>query len=214
MAMSSMRRQDNVIPTTDGLDNVRRAVQLTEGVHRIEMSTSVDTSNQPVQVRLSWTTPESRKADHDAAIAAAKSAKIAVVFVWTRGKPDFALPGEQEKLVEEIAAVNPNTVVVLNTSQPVAMPWLSQVKGVLEMWWPGDEGGWATAKTLLGQSNPGGRLPMTWAKEWNARARASMARQYSPRAFWSDTDGLTTRRSSHSIRSGTGSLIPSSRSRI
>ena len=110
-------------------------------------------------------TPEGRQADHAAAIAAAKSAKTAVVFVWTRGKPDFALPGEQDKLVEEVAAVNPNTIVVLNTSQPVAMPWLGKVKAVLEMWWTGDEGGWATAKTLLGTNNPAGRLPMTWAKQ-------------------------------------------------
>jgi beta-glucosidase len=167
--------QDNAIPTTDGLDNVRRAVQLTKGAHSIAVSTSVDTSSEPVQVRLSWTTPESRKADHDAAIAAARSAKVAVVFVWTRGKQAFALPGDQDKLVEEIAAVNPNTVVVLNTSQPVAMPWLSKVKAVLEMWWPGDEGGWATAKTLLGKNNPGGRLPMTWARQLTDYAATSPA---------------------------------------
>ncbi|HTD56599.1 MAG TPA: glycoside hydrolase family 3 C-terminal domain-containing protein, partial [Silvibacterium sp.] len=46
----------------------------------------------------------------------------------------------------------------------VALPWLNKVKAVLEMWWPGDEGGWATAKLLLGQSNPSGHLPITWAK--------------------------------------------------
>ena len=156
--------QDNGLPTTDGLDNVRRAVELTRGAHKIEVSTSVDTSNAPVQVRLNWMTPEARERAHAAAIDAARRAKTAVVFVWTRDKPHFELPGEQDKLVEEIAAVNPNTVVVLNTSQPVAMPWIDKVKGVLEMWWPGDEGGLATARTLLGQSNPGGRLPMTWAK--------------------------------------------------
>jgi beta-glucosidase len=181
--------QDNVIPTTDGLDNVRRAVQLTKGAHSIEVSTSVDTSSLPVQVRLSWTTPESRKVDHDAAIAAARSAKVAVVFVWTRGKPDFALPGDQDKLVQEIAAVNPNTVVVLNTSQPVAMPWLRSVKGLLEMWWPGDEGGWATAKTLLGQSDPGGRLPMTWAKQLTDYAATSAAH---PERSHKGIDGKTT----------------------
>jgi len=181
--------QDNVIPTVDGLDNVRRAVQLTKGMHTIEVSTSVDTSNQPVQVRLNWTTPASRKADHDAAIAAARAAKVAVVFVWTRGKPDFALPGDQDALVEEVAEANPNTVVVLNTSQPVAMPWLSKVKGVLEMWWPGDEGGWATAKTLLGQSNPGGRLPMTWAKDLGDYAATSPAY---PERSRKGIDGKTT----------------------
>ena len=66
--------------------------------------------------------------------------------------------------MEEIAAVNANTIVVLNVSQPVAMPWLGKVKAVLQMWWPGDEGGWATANVLLGKVNPAGRLPFTWAK--------------------------------------------------
>jgi beta-glucosidase len=54
--------------------------------------------------------------------------------------------------------------VVLNTSQPVALPWADHVKAILEMWWPGDEGGWATANLLLGKTNPAGRLPVTWAK--------------------------------------------------
>jgi beta-glucosidase len=109
-------------------------------------------------------TPERRASDHQAAIDAAKKAHVAVVFLWTRGKPSFGLPGEQEKLVEEIAAVNPNTVVVLNVSQPIAMPWIDKVKAVVQMWWPGDEGGWATAEVLLGKANPAGRLPFTWAK--------------------------------------------------
>ncbi len=130
--------QDNAVPTTDGLDNVRRAVELTAGPHEIEIKTSPDSSNSPVQVRLNWYTPEQRKADHEAAIAAAKNAKVAVVFVWTRLEPVFGLPGDQDKLVEEVVAVNPNTIVVLNTSQPVALPWLDKVKAVLEMWWPGD----------------------------------------------------------------------------
>lgn len=156
--------QDNVVPTTDHLDNVRRAVDLTAGPHALEIRTSPDSSNSPVQVRLNWYTPEQRKADHEAAIAAAKNAKTAVVFLWTRLNPVFGLPGEQNKLVEEIAAVNPNTIVVLNTSQPVALPWVDKVKAVLEMWWPGDEGGWSTANILLGKTSPAGRLPVTWAK--------------------------------------------------
>ncbi len=121
-------------------------------------------SAAPVQVRLNWYTPQQRKADHEAAIAAAKKAKTAVVFVWTRLNPVFGLPGEQNKLVEEVAAVNPNTIVVLNTSQPVALPWVDKVKAVLEMWWPGDEGGWSTANILAGKTSPAGRLPVTWGK--------------------------------------------------
>lgn len=156
--------QDNALPTTDGLDNVRRAVTLTRGTHSLKVTLTPDTSNAPAQIRLNWMTPEARQAAHDAAIEAARRAKTAVVFAWTRGKPVFALPGDQDRLIEEIAAANPNTVVVLNTSQPVAMPWLDKVKGVLEMWWPGDEGGLATAKLLTGRANPAGRLPVTWGK--------------------------------------------------
>jgi beta-glucosidase len=156
--------QDNAIPTVDKLDNVRRAVELTAGPHAIEIKTSPDTSNTPVQVRLNWYTPEQRKADHEAAIAAAKSAKVAVVFVWTRLAPVFGLPGEQNKLIEEVAAVNPNTIVVLNVSQPVAMPWAGKVKAILQLWWPGDEGGWSTANLLAGKVSPAGRLPVTWGK--------------------------------------------------
>jgi beta-glucosidase len=156
--------QDNALPTTDGLDNVRRAIDLAAGTHAIRIRISPDTSGAPVQIRLNWYTPERRKADHEATIAAARRAKVAVVFVWARRSPAFILPGEQDRLVEEVSAVNPNTIVVLNTSQPVALPWANRVKAILQMWWPGDEGGWATANVLLGLANPAGRLPVTWAR--------------------------------------------------
>jgi beta-glucosidase len=156
--------QDNVLPTTDGLDNVRRAVTLTAGEHAIRVQVSPDTSHAPTQVRLSWYTPRQRQSDRAAAIDAARQARTAVVFAWSRRAPAFALAGDQDRLIEAVAAVNPNTVVVLNTSQPVALPWASRVKAILQMWWPGDEGGWATAKLLLGAANPAGRLPVTWAR--------------------------------------------------
>jgi beta-glucosidase len=181
--------QDNAIPTTDHLDNLRRAVELTAGAHKIEIGISPDSSNSPVQVRLNWYTPEQRAADHAAAIAAAKNAKVAVVFVWTRLEPVFGLPGEQNKLVEEVAAVNPNTIVVLNTSQPVALPWVDKVKAILEMWWPGDQGGWATANLLLGKSSPAGRLPVTWGKRLEDYAATDLKH---PERSYKGVDGKTT----------------------
>jgi beta-glucosidase len=156
--------KDGLLPTTDGLDNLRAAVDLTAGAHTLSIDAEGDTSNDPEQIRLAWMTPDQRKANHATAIAAAKSAKTVVTFAWTRGKPDFALPGDQNELIEEIAAVNPNTIVVLNISQPVALPWLGKVKAIVQMWWPGDEGGWATANILMGKTSPAGRLPFTWGK--------------------------------------------------
>lgn len=156
--------ESDLLPTTDGLDNVSRSLNLASGPHQLSLAVEPDTSHQPVQIRLSWLTPEQKRADYEAAISAARKARTAVVFVWAQGDPEFHLSDDQNKLVEDIAAVNPNTIVVLNVSQPVALPWLNMVKAVLQMWWPGDEGGWATANVLLGKVSPAGRLPFTWGR--------------------------------------------------
>lgn len=157
--------QDDLLPTTDGLDNLRIALDLTAGPHTLSVAIAPDGSGNPAQIRLNWITPEQMKANYAAAIDAARHAKTAVVFAWSRIHPTFGLPGDQDQLIADIAAVNPNTIVVLNVSQPVAMPWLDRVKAVLQMWWPGDEGGCATANVLLGKKNPAGRLPFTWGRQ-------------------------------------------------
>ncbi|RRN64166.1 beta-glucosidase [Caulobacter sp. 602-1] len=156
--------QDNLLPTTDGLNNVRRDVELTAGEHALEITTSDDTSRAPVQLRLNWVTPQAREATYRQAVETAANAKKVVVFAWARRLPVFGLPGDQDRLISDIAARNPNTVVVLNTSLPVAMPWLTKVKAVVNMWWPGDQGAQATADILQGRASPAGRLPFTWAK--------------------------------------------------
>lgn len=157
--------ESDVLPTTDGLDNPHRKLFLSAGAHELALSVSPDTSGNPIQIRLSWVTPEQYQANYRKAIEAAKNAKTAIVFVWAQGDPHFQLPGDQNKLVEDVSAVNPNTIVVLNLSQPVALPWLNRVKAVLNMWWPGDEGGQATANILLGRVSPAGRLPFTWGEK-------------------------------------------------
>ena len=156
--------RDNVIPTTDGLDNLRRLVKLTAGAHTLTVEVEADGSGDQVQVRLAWVTPEMKERAFAQAIAAARSSKIAVVFAWSRNRPFFGLPGDQDRLIAAVAAVNPNTIVVLNTGQAVAMPWLKDVRAVLEMWYTGDEGGWAAANLLTGKVSPAGRLPFTWPR--------------------------------------------------
>ncbi|EIZ80537.1 beta-glucosidase [Novosphingobium sp. Rr 2-17] len=102
----------------------------------------------------------------DAAELAARS-EVAVVFAtqWmTEGLdvPDLSLPRGQDALIEAVAAANPNTIVVLETGGPVKMPWLGKVKGVVEAWYSGARGGEAIASVLFGQTNPSGRLPVSF----------------------------------------------------
>jgi beta-glucosidase len=153
---------NNIVPTTDGLDNLRTQLNLTAGQHTLKVTVAPDASGAPEQVRLDWVTPAQQQAGTAAAVAAAKSAKTAVVFAWSTGSLATPLPEGQDQLISDIAAVNPDTIVVLNTSDPVAMPWLGKVKAVLEMWYPGDTGGYATANVLSGRTDPAGRLPFTW----------------------------------------------------
>jgi beta-glucosidase len=101
------------------------------------------------------------------AVAAASAADVAIVFVndvTSEGmdRTSLALPGDQDALVEAVAAANPRTIVVLHTAAPVLMPWLADVAGVIEAWYPGQVSGDAVAAVLFGDVEPGGRLPMTF----------------------------------------------------
>jgi beta-glucosidase len=151
-----------VLPSTDGLNNKRAQVSLTAGPHSVTVTQTPDVSGAPVQIHLYWVTPSQQQANRDAAVAAAKRAHTAVVFAWSTGNLSSPLPEGQDQLISDIAAVNPNTIVVLQTNAPLNMPWLGKVKAVLNVWYPGDEGGWAIADLLLGRANPAGRLPFTW----------------------------------------------------
>ncbi len=156
--------QDALLHSTDNLNNVRRDVALTAGKHSIEVLTTDDTSHVPIQIRLNWVTPQQREANYRHAVETAAKAKKAVVFAWARQNPIFGLTPEQNRLIDDVSAANPNTIVVLNSSYPVAMPWLGKVKAVLNMWWGGDKGGEATVDILTGRVSPAGRLPFTWGK--------------------------------------------------
>lgn len=98
---------------------------------------------------------------------AAKAADVAVVVArkWStesKDNKDIRLSDEDNEMIAEAAAANPNTIVVLNTAGPVAMPWLDDVAGVMAAWYPGQEYGDALASVLYGDSDPGGRLPATF----------------------------------------------------
>jgi beta-glucosidase len=75
-----------------------------------------------------------------------------------------ASPVDQDSLIAAVAASNPHTVVVLNTGGPVMMPWLDQIQGLFEAWYPGQQDGNAIAALLFGDVDPGGRLPETFPR--------------------------------------------------
>lgn len=122
------------------------------------------------------------------AVAAAQAADVAVVlaaagasegvdrtnlslddavctFPSILGAPCVTPPGATpDELIAAVAAVNPNTVVVLQTGGPVTMPWLNDVAGVVQTWFPGQEDGNALASVLFGDVNPSGKLPFSFPK--------------------------------------------------
>jgi beta-glucosidase len=103
------------------------------------------------------------------AVAAASSADVAVVVVGSAeltesegfDRSTLALPGRQDELISKVAAVNSNTIVVVNSGMPAVMPWAAEAAAVLLAWLPGQAFGTALADVLLGRCEPGGRLPVT-----------------------------------------------------
>lgn len=133
-----------------------------------------NTTSGPASFRFAYSRTNGDITD---AAAAAVGKKLALVFVndgvgATSSIPNpygtgtisapISLSADSTNLINAVAAANPNTVVVLNTANPVLTPWRNNVKSVLEMWFAGQEGGTSTARLLLGLANPSGHTSLTW----------------------------------------------------
>jgi beta-glucosidase len=122
------------------------------------------------------------------AAAAARDADVAIVFVGRHGEwdtegsdlVDIRLPGRQDELVSAVARANKRTIVVLQTGGPVEMPWLDEVAALVEAWYPGQEAGHAIVDVLSGNTEPGGRLPQTFPRNWNDNPTQSQDREVYP----------------------------------
>jgi len=109
----------------------------------------------------------------------AAQADLAIVFAnkWSSeglDQPDLNLPDGQDALISAVAAANPNTIVVLQTGNPILMPWLEKTAAVIEAWYPGARGGEAIASVLFGETNPSGRLPVTFPSGESQLPRAKV----------------------------------------
>ena len=136
------------------------------------------TSGQPVSIEvdyyqagggsnvsLGWQIPGLSL--HDQAVQTAKDSDLAVVFVsnFESEGGDLSsidLSSAQNQLVTDVAAANPNTVVVVNSGSAVTMPWANDVRGIVENWYPGQEDGNAIAALLYGDVDFSGKLPVTF----------------------------------------------------
>ena len=105
--------------------------------------------------------------DPAAAAAAAKGADAAIVFgyMWASEAmdlPSLTLPNDQDAVIAAVAAANPHTIVVLETGNPVTMPWVKAPVAILEAWFAGSDGADAVGNVLFGSVNPSGKLPNTF----------------------------------------------------
>jgi len=169
---------NSTIATRDGLENASVRVHLSAGeVYPLTvtadagkvgmLSSELADADGPMQLRMAWETPSQREANFNEAVAAAGSARAVLVFGYNEGtegldRDSLTLPYEQDRLISALSEANTNTVVVLNTGDPVTMPWVDKTAAILQMWYPGQEGGYATAELLLGEATPGGKLPVTF----------------------------------------------------
>jgi len=128
--------------------------------------------------------------DLDVVAKLAHDADVAIVFVHTDDseggdRPDLRLPGNQDELISAVARVSKKTIVVLDTGGPVLMPWIDEVAGVIEAWYPGQEDGNAIAAVLYGDVNPSAKLPLTFARSADGIPTAQEEQ-------WPGVNGLST----------------------
>lgn len=107
--------------------------------------------------------------DPASAAAAAKGADVAIVFayMWASEGMDLqslTLPHDQDAIISAVTEANPHTIVVLETGNPVTMPWVAKPAAILEAWFAGSDGADAVGNVLFGSVNPSGKLPNTFPK--------------------------------------------------
>jgi beta-glucosidase len=147
-------------------------LQLTAGPHKVVVEQRSKNRFGGLRVRVGIADPEQQVSDEAKAIA--KNADVVVLAVGY--EPDtesegadrtFQLPPAQDQLIKEISAANKNTIVVVTSGGGVDMAqWIDKVPGLIQAWYPGEEGGNALPKILFGDVNPSGHLPVTFERRW------------------------------------------------
>jgi beta-glucosidase len=149
-------------------------ILVTKGVEieRPEPASIFDKQVPPTRVTMS--TEAERTAEFHHALDLAKKADTTVLVLGElqdmngerASRADLTLPGKQEDLLEAVVALGKPVVLILMTGRPLNITWAaSHVPAILDVWYPGTEGGHAVANLLTGDANPSGHLPLTWPRQ-------------------------------------------------
>jgi len=152
---------------------------------RVEFSnTAPATTDTGPQFKLGWVPPAGVVAPQARAAAdLARTADAAIILVRDYGsesgdRSTLRLPNGQGKLIQQVAAANPNTIVVLTTGGAIqTSDWDTSVPAVLQAWYGGQEQGHAIADILFGDINPSGKLPLTMPVD-DSKTTVSTAERY------------------------------------
>ena len=148
---------------------ILRPVSLRPGTrHRVRLEYFESTGN--ARLALVWNAglPDRWQRDIGSAAAVARRAQVAIVVAGIeegefRDRAMLSLPGHQEQLIRAVAATGTPVVVLLVGGSAITMrSWLDRVGAVLDVWYPGEQGGNAIADVLFGDADPAGRLPVTF----------------------------------------------------
>lgn len=166
--------RENVITIAQGIREKLPAasVTVTKGVE-IERGAPTIFDEQVPPPLPTLTTDQARKAEFAHALELARAAEVTVLVLGEAqtmsgeraSRASLSLPGEQERLLEAVVALGKPVVLVLMTGRPLDVTWAStHVPAILNLWYPGSEGGHAAANLLFGDVNPSGHLPVTWPR--------------------------------------------------
>ena len=149
-----------------------RTLRLEPGAHKIVLEQRGRAYRRAVRLRMGVVRAGQFVSDNAKKLAA--SADVVVVAAGFDAETEaesadrtFRLPLGQDELIQEMAAANKNTIVVMTSGGSVDMnAWLDRVPALVQAWYPGQEGGTALAEILFGDVNPSGRLPVTFERRW------------------------------------------------
>ncbi len=147
-------------------------ISLQPGPHQIQLEYFVKKGWGKSKLNFGIVRPEDLVSAEAKAVAAQADAVVVAVgfdqsIEGESADRMFALPPGQDELVNQIAATNKNTVVVVTSGGGVDMTgWVDHVPALFQAWFPGQEGGAALAQLLFGEFSPSGKLPMTFDRRW------------------------------------------------